>query len=62
MSSEAEKASKMNGWVKIMVMVKICFREEGSSWIWFWLAISISGSNQQDSTSNGDEIGSIPVH
>lgn len=45
-----------------MVIMKICFRVGGSCWVWFWLAMSIRGNSQQDRTSKGEDIESIPVH
>lgn len=56
-----EKARRMNGWTIIRVEMNVRFRGRGSSWRWFWLAMIISGRSQQDSTSRGEEIWSIPV-
>lgn len=42
--------------------MKIRFRVSGSFCKWFWLAKIMSGSSQQERTSRGDEIWSIPVH
>lgn len=58
----AENARIMNGWIVIRVAINIRFRVGGSCWRWFWLAMIISGSSQQDRTSRGDEIWSMPVH
>lgn len=46
----------------IKVIIKTRFRVGGSCWMWFWLAMIMSGSSQQDSTSRGAEIWSIPAH
>lgn len=40
----------------IRVERKIRFRVGGSCWRWFWLAIIMRGSNQQHSTSRGDDV------
>lgn len=56
MSSVAENARRINGWIVMSVTIKIRFRTSGSCWRWFWLAIIIRGSSQQDKTSRGDEI------
>lgn len=57
-----ENARIMNGWIVISAMIKIRFRVSGSFCKWFWLARIMSGSNQQERTSRGDEIWSMPVH
>lgn len=56
MSSEAEKARRMNGWARIMVVVKIRLRAAGSCSRWFWLAKTMRGRSQHDRTSRGEEI------
>ena len=62
MSSVAENAKRINGWIVMSVAIKIRFRVSGSCWRWFWLAMIIRGSSQQDRTSRGDEIRSMLVH
>ena len=57
-----EKARRINGWIVIRVRMKIRFRVGGSWCRWFWLAMIMRGSSQQESTSRGEEIWSIPVH
>lgn len=57
-----ENARMMNGWMMIRVAIKVRFRARGSCWRWFWLASIIRGRSQQDRTSRGEEIWSMPVH
>lgn len=61
MSSVAEKARMMNGWMMIRVEMNIRFRLWGSCCRWPWLAIIMRGRNQQESTKRGVEIWSMPV-
>lgn len=58
----AENARRRRGWIVVKVVMKTRFRAGGSCCKWFWLARIIRGSNQQDSTSRGDEIWSMFVH
>lgn len=62
MSSVVENARRMKGWIVTRVVRKSRFRDRGSCWRWFWLASIMSGRSQQDNTSRGDEIWSMPVH
>ena len=57
-----EKARRMDGWARIMVVVKIRFRVVGSCSRWFWLAKTMRGRSQHDRTSRGEEIWSMDVH
>lgn len=61
MSSEAEKARRMNGWTAMIVAMNTRLRVGGSCSRWFWLAMIIRGSSQQDRISRGEEIWSIAV-
>ena len=61
MSSVAEKAKMINGWMMTRVEMNICFRTWGSYCKWPWLAKIMSGRNQQERTSRGAEIWSIPA-
>lgn len=62
MSSVAENAKIMRGWVRVRVRMKIRFRGAGSCWRWFWDARIMRGSNQQVSVRRGEEIWSALVH
>ena len=56
-----ENARRRKGCTVIRVEMKVRFRVSGSCCRWFWLAMIMSGRSQQDSTSSGDEIWSMPV-
>lgn len=51
----------MNGWTKIIVVMKIRLRITGSCSRWFWLAMIMRGRSQHDRTNRGEEIWSIEV-
>lgn len=51
----------MNGWARIMVVMKVRLRMVGSCSRWFWLAMIMRGKSQHDSTRRGDEIWSMEV-
>lgn len=59
-SSVVEKASISEICSKMMVKVKIRFREVGSVVRWFWLAKIIRGVSQHDRINSGAEIWSTP--
>lgn len=62
MSSVVEKARIMRGCTAIRVAVNIRLRVRGSCCRWFWLARIISGTSQQDRTSRGEDVWSVPAH
>lgn len=61
MSSEAEKARRMDSWARINVVVKTRLRMMGSCSRWFWLAMIMRGRSQHERTNRGEEIWSIDV-
>lgn len=60
-SSMVEKASISEICSKMIVKVKVRFREDGSRAKWFWLAKIIIGVSQHDRISSGAEVWSIPI-
>lgn len=61
MSSVVEKARMIRGCTVTRVTMKICFRVGGSCCRWLWLARIMRGVSQQDRTSSGEDVWSMPM-